>query len=118
MKKEKLNCKSARNISITEVLRKLEHFPKKESEKEAQLLNDDLSSFSFQQQTILPYNYTSVKKLYIRKFNQEFSQKNSIELEFKMCVYGHNLAFSPRSKGKKSVYPKEIFKGLKQKKRF
>ncbi len=35
MKKEKLNCKSARNISITEVLVKLEHFPKKESEKEA-----------------------------------------------------------------------------------
>jgi hypothetical protein len=33
MKKEKLNCKSARNISITEVLGKLEHFPKFELEK-------------------------------------------------------------------------------------
>ncbi len=39
MKKEKLNCKSARNISITEVLGKLEHFPKKESEKEAWFLS-------------------------------------------------------------------------------
>ena len=39
MKKEKLNCKSARNISITEVLRKLEHFPKRESEKEAWFLS-------------------------------------------------------------------------------
>jgi len=35
MKKEKLNCKSARNVSITEVLGKLEHFPIRESEKEA-----------------------------------------------------------------------------------
>ena len=39
MKKEKLNCKSARNISITEVLGKLEHFPKRESEKEAWFLS-------------------------------------------------------------------------------
>ena len=39
MKKEKLNCKSARNISITEVLGKLQHFPKKESEKEAWFLS-------------------------------------------------------------------------------
>ena len=39
MKKEKINCKSARNISITEVLEKLEHFPKKESEKEAWFLS-------------------------------------------------------------------------------
>jgi DNA primase len=39
MKKEKLNCKSARNISITEVLVKLEHFPKRESEKEAWFLS-------------------------------------------------------------------------------
>ena len=39
MKKEKINCKSARNISITEVLGKLEHFPKRESEKEAWFLS-------------------------------------------------------------------------------
>ena len=39
MKKEKLNCKSACNISITEVLGNLEHFPKRESEKEAWFLS-------------------------------------------------------------------------------
>ena len=39
MKKEKLNCKSARNIFITEVLGKLEHFPIRESEKEAWFLS-------------------------------------------------------------------------------
>ena len=39
MKKEKLTCESARNICITEVLKKLKHFPKKESEKEAWFLS-------------------------------------------------------------------------------
>ena len=39
MKKERLTCESARNICITEVLKKLKHFPKRESEKEAWFLS-------------------------------------------------------------------------------
>ena len=39
MKKEKLTCESARNICITEVLKKLKHFPTRESEKEAWFLS-------------------------------------------------------------------------------
>ena len=39
MKKEKINCKKARNICLLQVLAKLEHFPKKESEKEAWFLS-------------------------------------------------------------------------------
>jgi DNA primase len=39
MKKERLTCESARNICITEVLKKLKHFPTRESEKEAWFLS-------------------------------------------------------------------------------
>ena len=39
MKKERLTCESARNICITELLKKLKHFPTKESEKEAWFLS-------------------------------------------------------------------------------
>ena len=39
MKKEKINCKKARNICLLQVLAKFEHFPKKESEKEAWFLS-------------------------------------------------------------------------------
>ena len=39
MKKEKINCKKARNLCLLQVLEKLEHFPKKESEKEAWFLS-------------------------------------------------------------------------------
>lgn len=39
MKKERLNCEKARNISIVKTLENLGHFPKKESEKEAWFLS-------------------------------------------------------------------------------
>lgn len=39
MKKEKINCKKARNLCLLQVLAKFEHFPKKESEKEAWFLS-------------------------------------------------------------------------------
>ena len=39
MKKEKINCEIARNISIAQALAKLGYFPKKESEKEAWFLS-------------------------------------------------------------------------------
>jgi len=39
MKKERLTCESARNICITEVLKKLKHFPTRETEKEAWFLS-------------------------------------------------------------------------------
>ena len=39
MKNQKINCETARNISIVKALEKLGHFPKKESEKEAWFLS-------------------------------------------------------------------------------
>ena len=39
MKRKRITCERALNISITEVLGKLEHFPKRESEKEAWFLS-------------------------------------------------------------------------------
>ena len=39
MKKEKINCKKARNLCLLKVLAKFEHFPKRESEKEAWFLS-------------------------------------------------------------------------------
>lgn len=39
MKKQKITCEKARNISIVKILEKFGHFPKKKSEKEAWFLN-------------------------------------------------------------------------------
>lgn len=39
MKKQKMNCQNARNISVIKVLEKFGHFPKRESEKEAWFLS-------------------------------------------------------------------------------
>lgn len=39
MKKEKMNCKKAQNLCLLKVLAKFEHFPKRESEKEAWFLS-------------------------------------------------------------------------------